>query len=80
MEISRLSKRYSVRKLDKNDVDLIYDMSCENQIFYQYHPPFVTRESIVKDMIALPPVKSEEDKFYVGYFEKEVLVRLPAGR
>ncbi len=74
MEKNTLSKRYHVRKLDKNDVDMIYDMSCKNHIFYQYHPPFVTKESILDDMTALPPGKSEEDKLYVGYFEKELLI------
>ena len=49
MNINSLSQKYSVRKLDENDVDIIYDMSCKNDIFYQYHPPFVTRESILDD-------------------------------
>ena len=50
VEINSLSKTFCVRKLDRNDVELIYDMSCPNSIFYQYHPPFVTKESIVEDM------------------------------
>lgn len=74
LEVSILSKSYIVRKLDKNDVDMIYDMSCENRIFYQYHPLFVTKESILNDMVALPLGKSREDKLYVGFFEDESLV------
>ncbi len=74
MEIGAFSKRYYVRRLNEYDVDMIYDMSCKNTIFYQYHPPFVTKESILEDMVALPPGKSEDDKFYVGYFERESLV------
>lgn len=73
MEVNSLSKTYYVRKLDKNDVEMIYDMSCKNHIFYQYHPPFVTRESILEDMEALPPGKGYDDKFYVGFFENESL-------
>lgn len=76
MEINSLSKRFYVRKLDRSDVEMIYDMSCENHIFYQYHPPFVTRESILEDMEALPPGKNDDDKFYVGFFEKENLVAI----
>lgn len=57
-----------------NDIDIIYDMSCKNKIFYKYHPPFVTKESIRDDMQALPPQKSYEDKYYVGFFENETLV------
>ena len=67
MNINSLSQKYSVRKLDENDVDIIYD---------QYHPPFVTRESILDDMGALPPGKGYDDKFYVGFFENDSLVGL----
>ena len=44
--------------LNIDDVDSIYDMNCEIKIFYKYHPPFVTKRSIVDDMNALPPNKS----------------------
>ena len=47
-----------MRILDRNDVDLIYAMSCENKIYYQYHPPFVTKESILEDMKALPLIRA----------------------
>ena len=76
VEINDLSKTFHVRKLDKDDVELIYNLSCKNHIFYQYHPPFVTRESILDDMEALPPGTSYDDKFYVGFFENESLVAI----
>lgn len=74
MDINLLSKSFEVRRLDKSDVDMIYDMSCKNEIFYQYHPPFVTRESIVEDIEALPSCKSYDDKYYLGFFDKNSLV------
>lgn len=74
MEIKSLSNKYEVRKLDINDLDIIYDISCENEIFYKYHPPFVTKESILEDMEALPPNKSFDDKYYIGFFENDLLV------
>ena len=74
MEIQKLSVCYSVRRLDKDDVDSIYELSRRNKIFYQYHPPFVTKESILEDMEALPPNKTREDKYYLGYFQKDTLV------
>lgn len=73
MEISALSKKYNVRRLDQNDVDMMYEMMSRNHSFYQYHPPFVTKDSILDDMAALPPGKSSSDKFYVGFFEKDSL-------
>lgn len=74
MNIGLLSKKYQVRALDVNDVDIIYEMSCKNEIYYKYHSPFVTEESIVEDMKALPPNKSYDDKYYVGFFEGDSLV------
>ena len=76
MEISSLSKFFVVRKLTINNVDTIYDMMSKNEIFYQYHPPFVTKESVVEDMEALPPNKSYDDKYYIGFFENDSLVAI----
>ena len=76
MEISSLSKFFVVRNLTINDVDTIYDMMRKNEIFYQYHPPFVTKESVVEDMEALPPNKSYDDKYYIGFFENDSLVAI----
>jgi RimJ/RimL family protein N-acetyltransferase len=74
MDIDLLSNTFDVRRLGEEDIDLIYDLSCRNEIFYQYHPPFVTRESIHEDMSALPPDKEYKDKYYVGYFENKTLI------
>ena len=76
MNIKLLSKKYEVRILDRNNVDLIYAMSCENKIYYQYHPPFVTKESIVEDMKALPPNKGYDNKYYIGFLKKILWVQI----
>ncbi len=76
MDIQLLSKKYKVRKLDATDVDIIYHLCCKNDLFYKYHPPFVTKESILQDMEMLPPNKSCKDKYYVGFFENNVLVSI----
>lgn len=74
INLKLLSDTLTVRKLHATDADLIYNLCADNQLFYQYHPPFVTRESILQDMEALPPGKDASDKFYVGFFDEEVLV------
>lgn len=74
MDIGKLSDCFYVRRLWEKDVEQIYFLSCGNTLFYEYHPPFVTRESILEDMEALPPGKSYEDKFYFGFFDGENLV------
>ena len=74
--MNSFSKTFYVRKLNKNDIDLVYEMCCKNLMFYQYHPPFVTKDSILKDMEALPPNKSYDDKFYVGFFNNDNLIAI----
>ena len=76
MEIKSLSNKFDVRKLGETDIESIFELSSENKLFYQYHPPFVTRESIRKDMEALPPGKNNKDKYYIGFFEKGTLVAI----
>ncbi len=74
MEIGALSRDYTVRRLEENDVEQIYTLCCGNGIFYRYHPPFVTRESVREDLRALPPGRSMEDKYCVGFFAGDILV------
>ena len=66
----------SVRKLQpvNADIEKIYAMASQNTLFYQYHPPFVTWQSILDDMSALPPGKTMADKFYIGFFDGAALV------
>ncbi len=70
MNITELSLQYTVREMTLEDVDLIYELSLGNPMFYQYCPPFVTKESIRKDMKALPPRTTYNDKFYIGFFKE----------
>lgn len=55
MEIETRPDAYEVRRLDERDVDAILALCEGNSLFYQYHPPIATRESILADMTALPP-------------------------
>ena len=73
-QIENLSKKYKVKMLTDSDVPVIYALCKENPLYYQYCPPFVTEESIRADMDALPPQKTMEDKYYLGFFEGNILV------
>lgn len=74
MRIKKLSTCYNIRVLNDNDVPSIYNLCKHNTTYYKYCPPFVTMESIRKDMAALPPRKSIEDKYYIGYFDNDKLI------
>lgn len=74
MQIKDFSNDYTVRALGESDIDMIFSLCSSNVLFYQYHPPFVTKESISKDMKALPPHKTYNDKLYFGFFRNHKLV------
>lgn len=73
-EITQLSGRFQVRKLGETDIGQVYQVCRENPQYYQHCPPFVTRESIKADMEALPPRKTMEDKYYLGFYDGDSLV------
>lgn len=74
MRTETTGNAFQMRRLDEQDVDAILALCEGNRLFYQYHPPMATRESILADMTALPPGKGMEDKAYVGFFEGKKLV------
>ena len=74
MDIQHLSSQYSVRSLLPIDAEMVYEALKKNTIFYKYHPPMVTVESILEDMETLPPSKGYEDKYYIGFFQDDILV------
>lgn len=67
-------EQFVIRSLLPEDTEMIYEMLKHNTIFYQYHPPMVTVESILEDMEALPPGKDYEDKHYIGFFQNNTLL------
>ena len=74
MDVQYLSNQYAVRNLLPADAEMVYEVLKKNTIFYKYHPPMVTVESILEDMQALPPDKGYEDKYYIGFFQDDTLI------
>lgn len=74
ISIEKLSNKYQVRMLREEDIEDIYELSIGNPLYFHYCPPTVTKQTILVDMNALPPGMTIEDKFYMGFYENEVLV------
>ena len=55
--VQEMSSRFVVKQLDQEDAEDVFALCRTNEIFYQFHPPFATRESILEDMAALPQGK-----------------------
>ncbi len=74
MNVSLFSDQYCVRKLNEEDAEDVCRLCSENPLYYQYCPPFVSKQSIIQDMNALPPGKKMSDKHYVGFCNQEKLI------
>ena len=74
MNVSLFSSQYLVRYLNDIDIKAIYELCHNNSLYYQYCPPFVTEQSIVDNMKALPPNKEAADKHYVGFYNVDQLI------
>ncbi len=73
LKIDNLSRKYAVKLLSDKDVAAVYNLCSKNTLYYDFCPPFVTSESIEADMAALPPGKTANDKFYLGYYDNDNL-------
>lgn len=74
LDVSLLSDKYHVQMIDSADVAKVYELCRNNSLYYQYCPPFVSKQSIIDDMKALPPNKDLSDKYYMGYYEGDKLI------
>lgn len=74
MDVQGLSNQYTVRRLTSADAKAVLTLAAQNEIFYRYHPPLPTVQSITEDMTALPPGTTMRDKYFVGFFEDGHLV------
>lgn len=74
MDISRFSDRYNVRRLTEENIGNIYGLCRGNPLYYMHCPPFVTRESIARDLTVLPPGREPGDKYFLGFYEGERLI------
>lgn len=74
MKIENFSDKYEVRLIADEDVETVFELCRHNRFYYRYCPPFVTEDSIRCDMKILPPGKSPDDKYYIGYFNQDKLI------
>lgn len=74
IDITQLSKRYSVRILEETDAGMLVNICRQNTVFYEYTGARPTRENILDDMKATPPGIAMPDKYYFGFFDGRELV------
>ena len=74
IDISKLSRRYSVRLLEESDIEMLAEICKKNTVFYEYTEARPTRENFLDDMKATPPGIDLQDKYYFGFFAGRELV------
>lgn len=74
IDIQRMSFTYRIRRLTCDDTEEILALYLGNPMYYRYCPPPPTRESVVEDLLGLPPGKTPDDKYYLGYFSNNRLI------
>lgn len=74
MEIQKLSNTYWVSSLEEKDIEAVLSLCQGNPLYYEHCPPAVTAEAVREDMVICPPGKGREDKYYVGFWDKQELV------
>ena len=76
IDINKFSKNYNVRKLNYNDVEMIYSFCKSNTQYYEYCGKEPSIELIERDLEITPPDFPIEQKYYVGFFEGDNLVAI----
>ncbi|MBR2990737.1 MAG: GNAT family N-acetyltransferase [Solobacterium sp.] len=74
IDISLLSDTYTVRILNENDIPDIVSLCLDHPLFYEYTSVRPTAGQVRTDMTALPPGKTEADKYYAGFFDDDGLI------
>lgn len=69
MSVLHISKEYMVRKLTENDAKHVYMLLIGNPVYFEFCSPKPSIESVLEDMKALPPNKTYDDKFYIGFYK-----------
>ena len=76
IEIEKLSSIYHVRKLDKEDIKMIYEFCKSNTQYYEYCKKNPSIELIEKDLSITPPNIPIEQKYYIGFFDHNSLIAI----
>lgn len=64
-----LSGQYRVRRMTEAELPAILALCQGNPLYYKHCPPPVSEQTVRADLLALPPRKGPEDKYYLGFYD-----------
>lgn len=74
IDITKLSTRYNIYKLDDSDVNRILELCKGNPQYYRYIEAEPTREEILKDLHITPPGIAASEKYFIGFYQDKELI------
>ncbi len=69
LPIERISARYEVRRLTEADMPDLLALAQGNPLYYEHMHTRPTLENLTRDLTALPPRKTLDDKYFLGYYQ-----------
>lgn len=76
ISIQNITNQYNIKKFTEKDIPDIYKFCKGNTTYYEYMKMKPTFENLKEVLTALPPQKSLEDKYFIGFYKEERLVAL----
>lgn len=76
LRIQDLSNDYLVKKIREEDIPTVYELCKGNPYYYEHMKMQPTPENLTEVMTELPPGKTADDKFFVGFWEDDKLVAI----
>lgn len=76
IQIQNLSCNYFVKKISQEDINTLLGFCKGNPLYYQHMKMQPTIENLTESMVELPPGKTLEDKYFVGFWENDKLIAI----
>ena len=74
--LSKFSTQYHIRYMNDSDADALLDFCLQNDQYDRYCGEQPSRELILHDLHITPPNTSAEAKYYVGFYDGDILVAI----
>lgn len=75
-KIEDISSQYLIKQLTESHIPEICTLCKSNPVYYEYMKTEPTPETIKEVFTALPPGKTMEDKFFVGFYKGRQLIAI----
>lgn len=76
IEVGNFSKIYHLKRIEKEDIPAVLQLCESNPLYYAHMKMSPTLENLEAVIHELPPNKTIEDKYFVGYYKENELVAI----